>query len=533
MATSKTEIVIAAVDKATSTLNQIGGRMESMLKPANDLGKAFGRLYQASGVGGVASALGGIAQQAATAGAAIVGLGGAYTGALGSLLMFANSSANAVGDVADLAARYQISIKDIQVFGSMVEEAGGTTEDAASAMGKLKKAMNDAMNGGKEQAEAFAGVGISVSALKKMSADEVMLKMADAFKGSENDLQKQAVLLQLMGKNGTVFMDVMNQGSQAYKNRLEEMTADGALFTESQIEQEALYGQSWDRMMRTVNGVKISIGMRLASALTPTIQAFQKWISVNKALIDQKLDGFLEALPGLIESARKMAVGIYDVFFSLSKVLGSVSSVLGTTGTAFAILAVVLSPLILASGQLLFALGKVLFVFGEVTRVIPVLTASFRFLWALLAANPIGLLVTAVVGLAAAMYQNWDKIVAYVGNAWDRIKSTFDVGFFDGMIQIWLEQWQGLANGILGMLKSVTPDFLMPDAMKKLQFTFATDRAQDLTSAASAAQAQKQEIKNTIKLEIDSQGRSRVVDMKSGSDQTTLDVSAGLYMAGA
>ncbi|MFN4328300.1 MAG: hypothetical protein ACK4FF_05435 [Limnobacter sp.] len=533
MSTSKTEIVIAAVDKATSTLNQIGGKMESMLKPASDLSKAFGRLYQATGVGGVASALGGLAQSAGGAAVAIVGLGGAYSGALGSLLMFANSSANAVDEIGDLASRYQVAARDIQVFGSLVQEAGGTTEDAAVGIGKLKKAMNEALNGGKEQAQAFAGVGISIASLKSMSADQVMLKIADAFKGSENDLAKQAVLLQLMGKNGTVFMDVMNKGSQAYRDRLAEMAADNALFTEEQLAQADDYDKSWSRMMRTLDAVRISVGVRLASAIEPTVKALQQWVSTNRELIDQKLDSFFQALPGLITDAKEMVVGIYNAMVSLGKVLGAISSVLGSTGTAFAVLAVVLSPVILASGQLILAMGKVLFVVGEVTRVIPLLTTSFRFLWALMAANPIGLVVAAVAGLAVAMYKNWDKIVAYVDNAWERIKSAFDVGFFDGMIQIWLEQWQGLANGILGLIKSITPDFLMPEAMKNFEFTFATDRAKGLGSAAAAAQAQKQEIKNTIKLEIDAQGRPKVVDMKNGSDQTTLDVSAGLYMTGA
>lgn len=530
---TKTELVIAAVDKATTTLNQIGARMEALTKPAGDLHKALGKLYDATGLGAVKKAVGGLKDSILGLGGAMVGIGGIYSGTVGSIIMFGNHAVDAADKIGDLSSKYQIHANTLQVYGSMVEEAGGTTEDAAAAMGKLKKAMNEAIHGGKEQAAAFAGVGISIEKLKKMTPEQVMEQMADSFKGSEKDLAKQSVLLELMGKNGTIFMDVMNQGSDAYRQRLEEMRADGSLLSEEQLKQADDYDKSWKRMQRTIDGIKTALGLKLANALESTVQGIQKWIVANRALIDQKFDAFIKKLPQILEIGKDLMVGLWGVVEKVGGAFKILNSILGPTGATLLMVAGVMSPMIMAGGQLAFAIGKAAWIVGNFTGVIPLAMRALSGLWSVMLANPIGLLVAAVIGLAVIIYKNWDSIVQYVSDAWDRIKAVFDVGFFDGLIQLWLESWQAMANGILGIIKSLVPDSWMPDAMKKFQFTFAADRAQNVTTAAAAAQAHKQDIKNTVRLEIDAEGRPRVKEMRAGSQNTTIDVSAGLAMAGA
>lgn len=532
MSQTKTEIVIAAVDKATATLSQIGARMEALTKPAGDLSKAMGKLYDATGLGGVKKAVGGLKDSILGLGGAMIGIGGLYSGTVGSIVMFGNHAAEAADKVGDLSARYQIHAHTLQVYGGMVEEAGGTTEDAAAAIGKLRKAMNEAIHGGKEQAQAFAGVGISVEQLKKMAPEDVMQRMADAFKGSNKEGEKHAVLLELMGKNGTVFMDVMNQGGDAYRQRLEEMRADGSLLSQEQLKQADDYDKSWRRMQRTLDGVKMALGLKLANALESTVQGIQKWIVANRALIDQKFDAFLKKLPEILEIGKDLLEGLWSVVQNVGGAFKMLNNVLGPTGATLLMVGGLMSPVILAGGQLAFTIGKAAWIIGNFTGIIPLAMRSLSGLWSVMLANPIGLLVAAVIGLAVIIYKNWDNIVQYVSDAWERIKAVFQVSFFDGLFQVWLEGWQAFGNAILGIVKTITPDFLLPDSIKKFQFTFAADRAKNVT-AAQAAQSQRQDIRNTVRLEIDAEGRPRVKEMRAGSDNTTIDVSSGLYMVGA
>jgi hypothetical protein len=176
--------------------------------------------------------------------------------------------------------------------------------------------------------------------------------------------------------------------------------------------------------------------------------------------------------------------------------------------------------------------------------------------------------------LGVLIYQNFDSIVEYVQVAWDRIKGVFDVNFFDGLIQIWLEGWQALGNGIASILKSILPEKLMPDALKNFQFEFASKRAEAVTGqgavetvgriakdaerqqwnapppsplgvdtdteSATAIESarlmapQEQNIKNTLDIRITSEGRPVIQKMTTTSPQSThINVDTGLLMAGA
>lgn len=530
-AAAKAEIVITAVDQVSAKLNAISARIDGVTAPVRRLGSAFAGVYGASGVKGVVGAFGSLADTTAGAARNAVLMAGSLGAAVGAVIGFAKHAADAADKIGDLSARYQVHSETIQVYGGLVEEAGGSTEDAAAAIGKLRKAMNEAAHGGVEQAAAFAGIGISVEQLKKMSPEEVMLQMADAFKGSNKEGEKNAVLLQLMGKNGTVYMDVMNKGSAVILERFKEMRADGSMLSDEQKQQADEFDKSWSRMQRTLEGVKNGLGLKLAKAIEPIVDGIQKWLVVNRDMIDQGFEKFLKKLPEILETVGELFRDLWGIAKLVGRAFQFVSNVIGPVGVVLAVVAGVLAPFILAAGQLAFAIGKVVWVLGNFTGIIPKLMALLsNGLWATMMANPIGLIIAAVAALAYVIYKNWDNITAYVGAAWERIKAVFEVGFFDGMFQMWLEGWQAFGNAIVGIIKTLTPDFLMPDSLKNFQFTFATERAQKVTS--EAAQAQQQNITNTVRLEIDAEGRPRVKDMKAGSDKTTIDVYSGLSMVG-
>lgn len=533
MSTNKTEIVISAVDRATATIEKIAARLDAATQPAHRLAAAFGGLYTATGLGAVKSAVSGLTSSLAGLATASVGIAGVYSGTVGSIMAFALHSSDAADKIGDLSERYHVATKDLQVYGSMMEEAGvGSVEDAAASLGKLQKAMNEAMHGGVEQAAAFAGVGISIEQLKKMKPDEVIASMADAFKGSDRDLEKNAVLLELMGKSGSAWMGIMDKGGAEIRARYQQMIADGRILSAEQIEQADRYDKAWRRMSGTLDGVKTSLGLQLAEKLQPFVESIQKWIVANRELISQMFDKFLARLPSLLAAAQVMFGALWNTTQAIAGAFKAVISILGPTITGLLAITVVFSPLLVSAGQLGYALVKVGWILGNLTGVIPTVTALAKIFFSVLAANPIGLLVLAIAGLAVIVYQNWDGIVAYVSAAWERIKAVFGTGFFSGLIQLWLEEWQALGNGILGIIKSVLPDRWMPKALKDFNFTFATDRAVRLT-AEGAAQGASQDIKNTLSIKIDAEGRPKVTEMSSNSPSTEIDVSAGYLMVGA
>jgi hypothetical protein len=527
---TKTELVISAVDKATATLNQIGGRMEALIKPAHDLHNALGKLYDATGLGAVKSAVGGLSRSLVGLATSTVGVAGVYSGTIGEIVRFGIEASETADKIGDLSEKYQVHAHTLQVYGALVEEDGGTMEDTAAAIGKLKKAMSEATHGGKDQAAAFAGVGISIEQLKGMKAEQVLERMAGAFKGSDKDLAKQAVLLELMGKNGQVMMGAMNRGADGIKQKFEEMRADGRLFSEDQLQQADQFDKVWKRMHGTFDGLKTMLGLRLVEKLQPMVEKVQQWTVANRALIESKFDKFLEKLPAIIDAGIQMFTGLWQVAQMVGGVFKSINSVFGPTVTTLMMLGGLMSPVIIAAGQLAWAVGLLGTKVAMLAWQIPGVATALRAVWAVMMANPIGLIIAAIVGLGIIVYQNWDKIVDYIGGAWERIKAVFSVNFFDGMIQLWLESWQALGNGILGIIKSILPDKLLPDALKNFNFTFATDRAKTMTAAQAASG--KTEVGGTLKIQIEG-APAKVTEVKKAGSAMDIDVSAGLAMAGA
>lgn len=527
---TKTELVISAVDKATATLNRIGTQMESMIKPAGDLHRAFSKLYDATGLGAVKSAVGNLSKSLVGLATSTVGIAGVYSGTMGAIVQFGLAAVESADSVGDLAEKYQVHANTLQVFGELVKEDGGSMEDAASAIGKLKKAMNDATHGGKEQAEAFAGVGISVAQLKNMKVEQVMERMASAFKDSDKDLAKQAVLLELMGKNGQTMMGTFNRGADGIKDKFAQMRADGRLFSDQQLQQADQFDKVWTRLQGTFDGIKTTLGLRLAEKLQPMFENIQKWTVANRDLISSKFDKFLEKLPKIIDLGVELFQGLWQVAQKVGSIFKSLNSILGPTASILLMLAGLMAPVIMAAGGLAWAVGGLVVKLGMMTGLFPAILTGLRGIWAVMMANPIALLIAAVVGLGIIIYKNWDSIVEYIGGAWDRIKAVFDVNFFDGLIQVYLEAWQALANGILGIIKSILPDKLLPDSVRNFKFTFASDRANNITAAQAAAN--KTEVGGSLKIQIDG-APAKVTELKQTGKSMDIDVSSGLYMAGA
>lgn len=372
----KASITIQAYDKASYAVLGVASNLETLnkkLAKQSQLGYAFGQLGQQ-----LAPTWGKIQNMGAAWGAAFrrismagVAVGGATAGMVG----FAKSAADAADKINDLSSRYQIGSETLQLYGTMVAESGGSFDDAATSIGKLKKAMNEAINGDKESAAAFAGIGISVAKLKKMKPEEVMLAMADAFKGSEKDMAKQAVLLQLMGKNGTVFMDTMNKGSGELQKKLEQMRRDGRILSDQQKKDASSFADSWDRMSGTLEGVKNKLGIQLAARLQPLLDKFQTWLageggqklaeSFDRIFTSENIESFVDALKGLAA-----------VVWGIGKAFVAVFNALGPTLTVLLGASIVLAPLASAFVSTASAMASVVKAAFAISAAFPAATAA-------------------------------------------------------------------------------------------------------------------------------------------------------------
>lgn len=469
-------------------------------------------------------------QHLAVAGAAV---GGAAYG----LFSFAKSATDAADDVGDLATRYGVASEAIQVYGDLVKDAGGSTEDAAAAFKFLNKSMHGAIYGNEKLQAAFAGVGLSVNELKGLSPEQVMERVADAFQGSNNELEKQAVLTALMGKNGTVMMGVMNGGSQAIRDHYAQMNADGRLFTQEQLANADAFAKQWQRTAGVLEGMKNTLGLELMGVLMPVIEQFRDWALANKEVIATRFKEFIAHIPPLMTKVAEVAGTIGDVFTTIAAPIKTVSHLFGMGPVVWGALVFATAPLIVATGSLAVSM------YGLASATIA-------------AAAPFALVIGAfaLAGVAAyLMYTRWDGIVGGAKALWSDLGDAIGAvgakisahweAMKGGAVAIWTDIsnfFSGIVDGIVAKfesLKNMMPSF---GGIGKM-FSGLTDASASGANMAGALSgssqpagdvgpllSKQQQVSGEIRIKVDSEGRAKVagMDSKGGFD---LFADTGMY----
>lgn len=534
--TNRAEIVITALDKASAVINRIADRMDALGQKGN-LGNAWERLAGSGGmekVNGALARIGGNLQ-------AIAGIGSVAAGAVAGVF---SSAVNAVDDFADSMANAGIKGKQLEEVSALRDylvQFGVSSEDSSAALLKLTANMSAAAAGNKEAQAAFAATGISMDDLKKKTPTDVLMKMMNVFSESDRSGAKLKVLQALAGKSSVKMAEGLSQGVEKYEEYKQK--AQAALLTEKDFENA---GNAADSMTR-ITGLIGRAAQKMAAVAAPKLQAF----------LDKREAGLLELIPKLVDWVDRFVNSIDEkkvmgFFEGVGEVVSGVAAAFrwlsdntSTTTRVVMLLGVVFAPTIAA----LFSIGSV---------ALPLVIAGLKALGAAAMANPFMLVVAAIAAGVYLIYQNWNGIVAYFEGVWGRVKAVFEVNFFDGLIQLYLESWQALGNGIIGIIKSI-PLVKDLDIVKNMsQLDFAAKRAEAVTGKAAAPVAGssdtakqagqfgggqtaaqmiaggggKTEVGGRIQLEIMG-APTKVRQLSSNNSAVPIDVSAGLYGVGA
>lgn len=461
--TNRAEIVITALDKASAVINRIADRMDALGNKSN-IGKAWDRLGETAGLEKVSGALSKIGGNLK----AIAGFGSVAVGAVAGVF---STAVNAVDDFGDSMANAGIKGKELVEISALRDFLGAygvTAEDSSAAMLKLTGNISAAVAGSKEAQAAFAATGISMADLKSKSPVDVLMKMMDVFSQSDKSGAKLKVLQALAGKSSVKMAEGLSQGVEKFEEYKQQ--AKAALLTEKDFEDA---GNAADSMTR-ITGLIGRAAQKMAAVAAPKLQAF----------LDRREAGLLELIPKLVDWVDRFVASLDEdkvmgFFDDVGDVVSGVASAFrwlsdntSATTRVVMLLGVVFAPTIAA----LFSIGSV---------ALPLVIAGMKALGAAAMANPIVLVIAAIAAGVYLIYKNWDGIADYFSGMWARIKAVFEVNFFDGLIQLYLESWQALGNGIIGVIKNI-PLIRDLDFVKNMpQLDFAAKRAAAVTAKAA------------------------------------------------
>lgn len=359
-----------------------------------------------------------------------VGLATAATGAIGGMLAMASKTAETADEIDKLSERTGIGREELQRWKYAAGQSGADVGKLEVGIKKLSDVMDGASNGSKANIESFSKLGISINDLKTKSQEDIFGSVMKALADMPQGAERNALGNDLLGKSYTEMLPLLNAGSdgmQDLKTRADEL---GLVMSEANVKANVQFGDSMD-------DVKQSIGMVTANISTSFLP-----------IVNQVLNWMLAHMPEI----QKVASTAFDV---LGK---AIQFVIDNSNWLIPVLGGLLGAIVALNA--INALNGLMAAWKASTIVQTIAQGGLN---AVLAANPIGIVVLAIGALVAAgilLYKNWDVVKAKATEIFGTI-GKFVGGIIDGI----KNGFKGMVNGVINGLN------FMIGALNKLKFT--------------------------------------------------------------
>ena len=316
------------------------------------------------------------------AGQKLRGVSTAAAAVSAALVGTAVSAAKAADDINTLSKVTGISTDDLQMYAATADLVDVSVQDMAKAHQKLKKSMASDSN-----AKYFKQLGIETKNADGSLRDvnEVFDETIVALGKMENETERDAVAMALMGRSATNLNPLIEDGGRTYEKVSKMMSKYGLEpLTQEQLDKANEFNDALDTIkLLFLQAVRI-VGSKIAGTLVP--------------LMDK-----------LVQKVAKVA-----------EFMGKQNGKVLTTILAITSAVALLSPALIILGKIISVLGTGI---QTVTKIIGGLSKAMAFL----AANPIVLVIAAITALVAAFVILWKKSEQFRNfwiNLWNDVKKT-------------------------------------------------------------------------------------------------------------
>jgi hypothetical protein len=174
------------------------------------------------------------------------------------------------GELDDATRRFGVTAQYLQGLRFAAAQAGAPIEAVGNAIKFAAKNAYDAATGGKESAEAFRELGVAVVTADGAvrSTDAVFDDTLNALAGVENNTERTALALKVLGRGATDLLPLISAGADgiaALRAQFEEL---GGGYSDEFVAQADALGDSIDALSTAGQSLKSTFGL----AVFPVIQ---------------------------------------------------------------------------------------------------------------------------------------------------------------------------------------------------------------------------------------------------------------------
>lgn len=328
------------------------------------------------------ASLGKVSKAAETVSQKTKAMSAAAAGALAGIGGLAMKAVTAADDLNTLSAQSGFTTEEIQKIQYAADLVDVSFEDIASATKKLTKTMN---SDAADTVAAFDTIGVATRNADGSLRDsnEVFYEVLEALSKVQNETERDALAMQLLGNNATSLAGIIDDGGAALQEYGQEAQDLGIILDQDTLDSLNAVNDQIDSLKAKANGEISKAGAEAMEALMPVFEKVIEHIST-----------LLEWIGSLDSEQLKTILTVTAVIAAISPVAGIIAKISGAI-----------------SGLLGF---------------MPTLAKAGSAITAWAAANPILAIMLAVAALTALVIANWDKIKPILEAAWKKVQEVAD-----------------------------------------------------------------------------------------------------------
>jgi phage-related minor tail protein len=305
-----------------------------------------------------------------SAGHAMQGLSTAAAAVAASIGALTVKSGKWADDINTMSKVYSIGTGELQKYAAAADLVDVDVETIAKSHVKLEKTMLSASKGTGASAEAFEKLGVDVTDANGnlRQGDAVWQDVIKALGSMENETERDAIAMQLMGKSAAELNPLIEDGGETYKQVSDTLAKYDLDFIDQEtLDQANAFNDSID-MIKSVGMVAFQqLGTQLAAYLAP-------------------------AMEKVVDVVGRLANWFANLSPRTQAIIAGIAAVVA-----------VVAPLLIGLGKVSFAISSIMSLMATLGPAIGGIVAAF---------GPVILIIGAVVAAGVLLYKNWDTIKA-------------------------------------------------------------------------------------------------------------------------
>ena len=318
-----------------------------------------------------------LASEAIVAG--VKAMGSALKGVGESALNAVKETAAYADEVLTMSNNTGIATDTLQELMYMQELTDVSVETVTSTMAKQIKSMANAQKGTEDYVNAYELLNVEIEdANGKLRDGEVVYwDVIDALGKMENETERDAVAMQLLGRSAQDVNSIVKIGSAGVKEFAQEARDMGAVLDEEALNTLGATDDAFQRMNESLGILQRELGLAMAPTVTESIEKVTDKLSEMKEPLSDMASGALDVLTDSLCWVMDNGGAIVSVLSGIAAGFVAMKAIAGIQAAVSAFTA--MSTAVTTAG-------------GAVSG-----------LWTIISAHPIGAAVTAVGALTAAV----------------------------------------------------------------------------------------------------------------------------------